>query len=262
MAVEPDSFGNYNYDLERVFRVAAREQGKLCNGPALFANALIENDPPELIDDKTVAEKALDTIHLPDNTAPDKINKRKRQQRRFRIVRHFLESEDKDAVIAELSQKWGLTDVGIRLIVADGMKDDRLPTNLAAQRNAVCFVKRQQIFEDGRKAREELMRQIGEAQESEGWIPEEFIEDHSEKEAHKTRNISKGRALRGLHAEMQDSHKKEADSLKMYMEKPASKTDHSGTIKHQLEATEEFKEQFERIRRLEIGEVEEDKDGK
>lgn len=258
MAVEPDNLGDYNYDLERVFRVAAKEQGKLCNGPALFANALMENDPPELIDDKTVAEKALDTIHLPDNIPPEKIKKIKRQQRRFRIVRHFLESEDKDAVIAELVQKWGLTDLGIRMIIADGMKDDRLPTNLAAQRNAVCFVKRQQIFEDGRKAREEIYRQIVGARTGDKWAVTEYIEDLSEKKAHKIKKVPKNLLLRELHAELQDTHQKETSALHMYMEKPASKTDHSGTIKHQLEATQEFKEQFERIRKLEIGEVEED----
>ena len=258
MAVEPDNFGDYNPDLERVFNKAAKDQGDLCNGPAMFANALLENDPPELIEDRTVAEKALDTIHLPDNTPPDKINKGKRQQRRFRIVRHFLESEDKDEIIAELSQKWGLTKLGIQMIVADGMRDERLPADLSAQRGAVCFVKRQQIFDDGRKAREELMRQISEAKGSREWIPEEFIEDHSEKGGNKTKHISQNKALRGLHAELQESHRKEADSLHMYMEKPASKTDHSGTIKHQLVATEEFKEEFKRIRKLEIGKVGED----
>lgn len=258
MAVEPDNFGEYSPSLEYVFRRAAREQGELCNGPAMFRNALMENDPPELIDDRTVAEKALDTIHLPDNTPLEKIRKIKRQQRRFRIVRHFLEADDKDAVVAELVQKWGLNDLGIRMIIADGMKDDRLPTDLAAQRNAVCFVKRQQIFDDGRKAREELMRQIGEARKSEDWIPVEYTEDQSPRGGDKIKKTYKNVVLRELHAELQDSHRKESDSLHMYMEKPASKTDHSGTIKHQLEATQEFKEQFERIRRLEIGEVEED----
>jgi len=255
MAVEPDNFGDYNPSLEYVFKRAAKEQGELCNGPAIFANALIENDPPELIDDKTVAEKALDTIHLPDNIPPEKINKRKRQQRRFRIVRHFLESEDKDTVIAELTQKWGLNDLGIRMIIADGMKDDRLPTDLAAQRNAVCFVKRQQIFDDGRKARGELYRQITEAENAERWLAVERTEDDSEKGGTKTKHISKNTALVNLHSAVQDSHKKESDSLHMYMEKPASKTDHSGTIKHQLEATEEFREQFKKLRELETAKV-------
>lgn len=258
MAVEPDSFGDYNPDLQRVFERAAKDQGKLCNGPVIFANALIENDPPELIDDKTVAEKALDTIHLSDDTPPDKINKRKRQQRRFRIVRHFLESDDKDAVIAELSRKWGLNDMGIRLIIADGMKDDRLPADLAAQRSAVCFVKRQQIFDDGRRARKDLMRQIGEATRPDSnWMEVERTVDDSEKGGTKIKSHTKNKVLIDLHSKLQETHVKETAALGQYMEKPASKTDHSGTIKHQLEATQEFKEQFERIRRLEIGEIEE-----
>ena len=258
MADETANIDDYNPDLERVFKHAVKDQVGLCNWSAMFANALAENDPPELVDDRSLAEKALDTIHLPDNLPPEKINKTKRQQRRFRIVRHFLEAEDKDAVIAELRQKWGLTKLGIQIIVADGMKDDRLPADLAAVRNAVCFVKRQQIFDDGRKAREELLRQISETRGPQNWVPVEYIEDQSPKGGNKIKNISKDVVLRSLHSELQESHRKEADSLHMYMEKPASKTDHSGTIKHQLEATQEFKEQFERIRRLEIGETKED----
>lgn len=258
MAAEAANIDDHDLDLERVFRAAVKDQVILCNWPAILANTLMENDPPELVDDRTVAEKALDTIHLPDNIPPEKINKAKRQQRRFRIVRSFLETEDKDAVIAELMQKWGLTNIGIRLIIADGMKDDRLPAALAAQRNAVCFVKRQQIFNDGRKARDEILSQIIQAQGGERWVEEELIEDHSEKGGDKIKHISKNKALRELHAGLQDSHRKESDALHMYMEKPASKTDHSGTIKHELEATQEFKEQFKRIRQLEMAEIKQD----
>ena len=257
MADETANIDDYNPDLERVFKHAVKDQVGLCNWSAMFANALAENDPPELVDDRSLAEKALDTIHLPDNLPPEKIPRFKRDQRRFKITRYFLQSDDKDAAIAELRQKWGLTKLGVQIIVADGMKDDRLPTDLAAQRSAVCFVKRQQIFEDGRVAREELLRQISEARGPRDWVPEEFIEDDSEKGGNKTKHISQNKALRGLHADLQESHRKEADSLHMYMEKPATKTDHSGTIKHQLEATQEFKEQFERIRQLETAEIKE-----
>lgn len=241
----------------RVFGIAAKDQGTLCNWDAIFANMLAESDPPEIVDDRTTADKALDTINLPDNIPPEKINKTRRQQRRFRIVRDFLEAEDKEAVLTALSEKWGLTKLGIQMIVADGMKDGRLPADLAAARSAVCFVKRQQIFEDGRKAREDLVRQITEARSADDWVPVERTEDDSEKGGTKTKHISKNTLLVNLHGAMQDTHRKESDALHMYMEKPASKTDHSGTIKHQLEASQEFKEQFERIRQLETTKIEE-----
>ena len=242
-------------EVNRLFLAASSNQGLLCNWDAIFANMLAESDPPELVDNRTTAEKALGTIELPDNLPPEKVKKFRRQQRRFRIVRYFLEAEDKEAVLAELSEKWGLTEFGIRIIVADGMRDGRLPADLAAVRNAVCFVKRQQIFEDGRKAREEIVSQITQAQNDDDWLAVERVEDDSEKGGVKTKHISKNTALLRLHSAMQDTHRKESDALPMYMEKPATKTDHSGTIKHQLEATQEFREQFKRIRQLETAEI-------
>jgi len=262
VAAETDNIGDHDPDLERIFKAAVKDQVSLCDWDAILANTLMENDPPELVDDRTIAEKALDTIHLPDNIPPEKIDKVKRQQRCFRIVRSFLEAEDKETVIAELMKNWGLTNMGARLIIADGMKDDRLPADLAAQRNAVCFVKRHQIFDDGRKARDEILKQIIQAQGEERWIEEEFVEDHSEKGGDKIKHISKNRALRELHSAMQDSHRKESDALHMYMEKPASKTDHGGVIKHQLDASQEFRDMFERIRQLEIAKIKETEDEK
>lgn len=250
----PDAFKLKNELVFRDYAASEREHERLVDW---YAERKFEEAGEEFEGDRTVAGRALAAISVPCGMGLEQAEKVRRQQRRYRIVRDFLEATDKDAVVEELGEKWGLTERGVRLIVADGMRRGRLAAEFAAKREALCLIKKQQIFSDGQLAREEIYRQIDEAMESEAdWLAVETTEDDSEKGGTKTKLLPKNKVLLHLYSKLQETYVKETAALDQYMEKPPKENRHSGRVEYEIIARQEFRDQFEKIRRLELKEVE------
>lgn len=205
------------------------------------------------------AAKALNTVRVPDMEDPDEgesrspdwwkaRGKRRVAIRNARIMRAWLQAEDKSEEIKKQADIWGLDCNSIATIVRTLRNNPQfVPLQMRSQVEGVRLLQCERITRDAEAYRCEIEGQITDLETKRnagtGWADMKMRSGSKEY----VESVPIDQAILILHERLQESYKAEADALSQYMPKPDMRIqhEHSGQIKH--DASEEFREIFARL---------------
>lgn len=207
------------------------------------------------------AEKALRTVRVDEKHLPKDepyrtwaLKKRRRRMRDSLIYQHWLESEDKEAAVATLGEKYGLAPGRIRTVIDKMHEEGKVIPALASKVEVLRQFKRREVLEDGALQREELLEQLAKLhslrEDGEKWLEVEEVETVGGKfSGTKTRRVLVEAEIRRLNDELLKSHKVEAEAMGPYVPRKASEV--HGKFELLLKnASDDFRAELDRQKRL------------
>lgn len=204
---------------------------------------------------KSDSQKALEAISVSEDGLENKVWPYKQQaieaRQRFirdsRIYRDWVKADDKNEVVVLLTDKWGLTTGRIDGIIAKIQRGDRrIPVEVLAEIKVLEAFKREEILDDGARAREEVEGQIL-ALEGKRSSGNEMIE--VETNGDKSKSIPINYAIRTLYAEKLKLHSEEGSAMSHYKRKPPQEI-HTTGIQVTIQADADFKSEFARAKKM------------
>lgn len=205
---------------------------------------------------KSDSERALESIKVNEDKltagkiwphTKNAVEARQRFIRDGRIYRAWVKADDKESEVQRLSEVWGLQPGHITGII-DRIKggDRRIPIEILAEINALEAFKREEILDDGARAREEIDAQIAELEEARlGGTKSVEVEDNDGK----TKTIPINRALMQLHAQKMKIYGDEGSAVAQYKRRPPQEI-HTTGLNVTIQADADFQHEFERAMKM------------